>query len=539
MEIPVYALDPANEPASGERRERNDRLIRGPRDWPEWAAVAVVAAAVAIRLYHLGKPSLEIDEATSYRIATMPWDALWRFLPTRETNRGLYYLFLRPWVAVFGYSEAALRMPSVLASSVTVALVYAAGKRLFGKNAGVLAALLFALSPVSIMWARDTTAYAFEMMFVTAGLLFLLRALERPTAGNLAGWVLSLLLAVFAHAIAITAVAAQVLPLAVLDRRQVPWRRLLTATAILLGLMVPVMGWMMYTNIGHDLVAWIKQLSWLGLGQALYGLVNGLTESESSGQMTAAAYAVGLMLGFVATVRAWDRSRAEAMPFLLAASGVVLPLAQLVAVSFIKPTLYFRFLIFCVPSLCLFVAGGLAATRMRSIATFAFGALAIACSWHTWFMLERDPRPDFRQVASYILSRAQPGDALAVRYWQNLQEMDYYFRRLGMPTGLIEDVFPDWGSDLFIDGKYPMDLEAQEFMARHLLAQIDSTAARGKRLWLVVGNEWMGLSFERVTSLRVLAGRVYADYGSVDRELVDGFMVILCSDPRKPIGSTR
>jgi len=34
--------------------------------------VAIVAAAAAIRLYNLGGPSLEIDEATSHAIAAMP-----------------------------------------------------------------------------------------------------------------------------------------------------------------------------------------------------------------------------------------------------------------------------------------------------------------------------------------------------------------------------------------------------------------------------------------------------------------------------------
>ncbi len=82
----------------------------------QWIMPAIVALAGVVRLYNLGGPSLMIDEVTSHRIATAPWDAMWRVILTRETNRGLYYAFLRPWIAIFGGSEAALRMPNVLSS---------------------------------------------------------------------------------------------------------------------------------------------------------------------------------------------------------------------------------------------------------------------------------------------------------------------------------------------------------------------------------------------------------------------------------------
>src|SRR5207302_538937 len=140
-------------------------------------------------------------------------------------------------------------------------------------------------------------------------------------------------------------------------------------------------------------------------------------------QTVVAAYGVGVALGFVASVRAWDRSPAVAMPFILAAAGVVVPFALVAAVSLIKPTLYFRFLIFCVPALCLFVAGGVAAVRSRAIATVALGILAAGSGWHTWFMLSQTPGSEWRPAAGYIMAHAEPGDTLAVRYWQNLLEL--------------------------------------------------------------------------------------------------------------------
>jgi hypothetical protein len=255
-------------------------------------------------------------------------------------------------------------------------------------------------------------------------------------------------------------------------------------------------------------------------------------QPNSRRQDNYAGYGPILLFGIAAAIRAWDRSPAAAMPLLLAASGVAVPFAALLTASMLKSVLYFRFLIFCAPALCLFVAGGLAAIRTRSIAAVALAGLVAGSAWHTWFMVERAPRFEWRAPAAYILSHAQPGDALAVRYWQNLLELDYYFGRLQMPSGLIEDVFPDWGPDLFIDGKYPMDVEAQEFMGRQLIAQIDSTAARRKRLWFVLGSEGMGPSFDQWASLPIIEQHLYADYGSVQIQQVEGFWVFLCSNPR-------
>ena len=492
---------------------------------------AIIVVAAAIRLFRLGAPSLWTDEGWSATIATMPRAAMWHIVATRETNRGLYYVFLHLWIALLGSSEAALRLPSALASIATIPLLYAAGRRMFGMRAGLVAALLFALSPVSVFFARDATAYALEIMFATAGLLLLLRVLEGASFGKLAGWAVCEAFAVLSHSLAIAAVPAQLLPLALLNRRDVPWVRLLTTAALLIAGLAPLL-WLISRN-DHGQLNWIRPLSWPVVGEAIFGIAGGMTD-DPSGQAVVAAYGLGILLGFAATIRAWDRSPTEAFPFALAASGVVLPFLLALGISFIKPILYYRYLIFSLPCLCLFVAGGVAAIRTRAIAALGLAALITGSTWHSWFMLERFSRYDWRQPAAYIMSHARPGDMLAVRYGPNRMLLEYYLARAQMPRGLVESVFPDWGPDLLIDGKYFLDAEAQEFMAKRLLAQIDSTAARGRRLWFVVGGEGMGTPFDRTASLSLITRRLYADYKSVQIHWVDNYSltIIECSEPR-------
>jgi 4-amino-4-deoxy-L-arabinose transferase-like glycosyltransferase len=77
-----------------------------------------------------------------------------------------------------GVSEWTARLPSALAATVTVFLVYWYFGRQLGRRAGLVAA---ALLPISLMWLDKATAAEIDMMqvaWVTAALLFFLRALE-------------------------------------------------------------------------------------------------------------------------------------------------------------------------------------------------------------------------------------------------------------------------------------------------------------------------------------------------------------------------
>lgn len=71
-----------------------------------------------------------------------------------------YFLLLKAWAAVFGASELSLRAPSLLASAAAARGVYLLGARLAGREAGVLAALVFAVSGAAVGHACEARAYA-------------------------------------------------------------------------------------------------------------------------------------------------------------------------------------------------------------------------------------------------------------------------------------------------------------------------------------------------------------------------------------------
>jgi mannosyltransferase len=139
--------------------------------------MAVMAVAGA---YRLGGPIMWRDELATWSAATRSVPQLWTMLHHIDAVYGLYYLGLHFWIAVFGDSPAAMRVPSLLAMTGTAGLVALVGRRLGGFTAGLAGGLVFALIPGISRFAQEARPYAGATFFAALGTLLLLRALERP-----------------------------------------------------------------------------------------------------------------------------------------------------------------------------------------------------------------------------------------------------------------------------------------------------------------------------------------------------------------------
>jgi hypothetical protein len=121
--------------------------------------------SLATRLYQLGRPSVWFDEAASWTITTGSWKDFWRYTIGGEDCGGfLYALLLRFWTACFGQSEAALRVPGVLAAVAFTGVMLALARSLWGRAAGLYVGLLAALHPQVIAWSRQARAYSLELL---------------------------------------------------------------------------------------------------------------------------------------------------------------------------------------------------------------------------------------------------------------------------------------------------------------------------------------------------------------------------------------
>ena len=110
-----------------------------------WGAPAVVA--LALGLFEIGVPQLWRDELASWSAASRTLPQLWAMLHNIDAVLGIYYFGLHLWMAVFGDSATAMRVPSVIAMAGAAAVVGLIGRRLGGGVAGLASGLIFAADP--------------------------------------------------------------------------------------------------------------------------------------------------------------------------------------------------------------------------------------------------------------------------------------------------------------------------------------------------------------------------------------------------------
>lgn len=110
--------------------------------------------AVVLRFAALDWQSVWLDEAASVRNATPTLEAV-------DANHPPLYFMLLEWtMAAIGRSEAAIRLPSAVFSTLNVGLVYLLGRKVASRETALLAAALLALSPLDVWYGREARMYA-------------------------------------------------------------------------------------------------------------------------------------------------------------------------------------------------------------------------------------------------------------------------------------------------------------------------------------------------------------------------------------------
>src|SRR3972149_8655532 len=119
--------------------------------------------------------SLWLDEAIGALVVkSQTYVQILREFPLHDNHPPLYYLSLKLWSDIFGYSEVALRSLSELFGVLTIFFVYKIGK-LISPRLGILAALLLATSPFAIYYSQEARMYAMAAFLAAVAFYFFLQ----------------------------------------------------------------------------------------------------------------------------------------------------------------------------------------------------------------------------------------------------------------------------------------------------------------------------------------------------------------------------
>lgn len=158
----------------------------------------VLFGALLLRLYTLGSESFWLDEAIVWdRVKEGPlsflfdWDA--------DTQGPVYPMFIWIWSKLFGFSEVALRTPSVIFGVLSIHAIYLLGRRLFSHTAAMWAAVFAAVNPFLIYYSQEARPYALWLWTSLLAIWYLHRLMEHESKVNRNGFIGFTLVSLYTH----------------------------------------------------------------------------------------------------------------------------------------------------------------------------------------------------------------------------------------------------------------------------------------------------------------------------------------------------
>lgn len=120
--------------------------------------------------------------------------------------------FVASWLfAKLGSAPELIRVPSLIAGTLTIPLTFLVGRRAMNEVVGLIAAAIVALSPFMVYFSTEARGYALAIVFLLAATLALLRAIDSGGRGWWIGYAAFSALAMYSHYTAAFPLVAQLL----------------------------------------------------------------------------------------------------------------------------------------------------------------------------------------------------------------------------------------------------------------------------------------------------------------------------------------
>ena len=467
------------------------------------AMLGVLLLAAALRLLPLADQPLWIDEAFSLWLAEQSIPQIISHSARLDQHPPLFYLVLHFARDGLGRSAFALRLPAALASVAAVPLFFVTGARLHGQTAGLLAALLLALSPLHVRYAQEARMYAPLALAVAASLYFFVRLgfvrqevvqMERPStlrrsALAAVGLTLSTAAALYLHNVSVLWLAALGSATWLLARpfsrhSAQLWGALLAAGALWL----PWLPTFLTQAAAVDARFWLPPPTPSRLLSTLGDLALVLPGAWGTPRWLLPTLSLALCLP-LATLAARRPARRLLVWLWL------IPLALALLISLRRSIFSTHALLWLALPLLLLVAGGAAtlAPRPRRVAVAALCTLALFSLTHAW---RAEPQEAWDQAAAHVAPRVEPGDLLLFHAgWARLP-FNYYFDELfkSCPKEHLENHIEDECIPLVTQYSLPDGLFARgEIEPRFIpsdLAVLRAQIAGRERVWLIYSHVW-------------------------------------------------
>jgi len=457
--------------------EQAPEEYRQPTQRSRWVISAIILLAAAARLYRIGEYSLWLDEV----------DTLYAGLHQIYFHPPLFLFATVAW-SPLGINDGMLRLLPVLTGVLAVALIWRLTSRIAGRQAGIYAALLLALSPPAVHYSRELRMYVAMIALTLLSWSSLLSYIGSGRRGALAGAVLFMAALLYTHNYGVFVIAGLALSVTVLPPfRQSAKRALLAMTltgVIYLPFFLSVV--LFFSTRVFKAHYWAASVSWRSVYDTLLFLA-GSYEPPMVHRKFLLLATLGLAL--------WGVIRCPRRELrIVGLFGTAVPISLAIGLSLALPTSIFvsRYVSFAIGPLLVCAGAGLAAISARSRRLLLAGGVAALQFWALTYQytntfpegptLAIRPRKEFRQSAAYVAQRFRDGDTVAYTCESGALPAWYYLTyRNGLPTGHLVDLGGEYHARL--SDKYNLDETVKQYPFIFPVP-IDQALDGYKRVWL-------------------------------------------------------
>ena len=451
---------------------------RGKRWWVGGALSACVVVGAILRFGGLGDVSLWSDELFSkFYFRSFGLHYLLHGGLLNEPTPPTYYILLQSWMALFGSSPTGIRSLSAAASVLSIPLAYLLGKELSADEyraeanvrAGLVSALLMAVSPIAIVFAQQARVYSLTELAAGVAMLGLARYLRSGTKGDLSIYIAAAVVGAYLHITLVffagacfLAVSAALMLNGTLRRQWLAWS---LANLIIAAMIAPELVVMLAIGRSGTGIGWIEPFHAGVLVATVAGLVSGARTPVALPGIELTLATLVLLASAIRTFPA----RALAVTVAIPAVAYCL----LVGASLERPILLARLLDWM--SLPLSVALALAMIRQRRpLLVIVAVVTLITGNYYAHapaFKVQEAWRPLFARIgpalqrADLVVLAPDTTPFVLTQYAPGLHRVSYLLD----PT--------ESGMDVLVPQQLGLDMTTQ--------ARVASEIMKGKRVWVI------------------------------------------------------
>lgn len=536
---------------------------RASRRQTLFVLAAITITGGLLRVYHINRNGFWLDEAFSVWMAAHPLPAMFDWLIRIDQHPPLYYTLLHFWLQA-GDEASYVRALSALFSTLTIPVLVLIAARIADRRAGFIAAVILALSPFHVRFAKEARMYALLMLNASLATLALTYLLTDPKAGALPigsqligtfrtyrksphstplrlsdvttdlawfGYMVFTAATVLTHNTAIFyPIAANLFVLSFIAYRRLSFagKRPSTNTtpravdSSIRAFSPPALRNWLWAQVGAFLCwcpwavpsvlqsigvynqFWISAPTLSTVINAVAALLNDFTP-PFLGRLGIAWLGLGLLLVLGAV---YLRRRLPVLVFLLVL--LLTPFCGELLVSLRRPIFYDRTLIWTTIPLYLLLAFGLLQLRFK---TLIVGGLVLLCAVNLLSLqnyYQNFTKEQWREAAASAAGQVRNGDLILFNATWVQIPFDYYFRHFN--RAVTEHGVP---VDLFDRGV----LEPR--MAESDLPRLQSMVRGQQRVWLVYSHDWY------TDPQRIIPAALEDEFDLVTTETFNGLQILL------------